>query len=373
MKRTILILFLLFPLSLFSKNLVYNWFWGIERIDHNDYFILDLRPEFHYSLFHLKLDIPVEVNSNWTLYREQWNDSKEDIVSKIEYFTVTNKNGFIRLSGLKNVSLGNKELVWEYRNDLFEPFQKKRGLSSLFSFRSFNFQFIMDDLVRYERFFFQADYRTKRLETGMAYGLDRPASADKIDLFLNYHFFQRGEWDFFWPGDYVQDLRQKAFFSSGLGMQYGPHIRFINKIKYFREHKSGAYYFGPFYVLSERRSSTDKLGFSSELKFDFFRFFSFELQIQKSGYHGWESLFLLRTGRRFPSRILCELEIVNRENTDWYDAFLETERNTILSLRSGIPLSRNLWLKLDYLKNFSGSVRSLRGVHTLLFYSEFIF
>ncbi len=89
-KNFLLFLILLFVnTNLSGKLITYNWYWGIENISPQSYFILNLKPEFNYKSFALKLNIPVEINSNGVLYKNHW-DNKEDIITKIDFLKFTN-------------------------------------------------------------------------------------------------------------------------------------------------------------------------------------------------------------------------------------------------------------------------------------------
>lgn len=374
-KTGLAVSFLLLPGLLFSGPLELNWSWGLDRINRDDYFFIHLKPGFHYSFFRLKLSLPVEVNSNWTLYRRHWDDAKEDVLSKIETLSLTNRTFLFRISGLDGVALGNGELVRDYANDLWEPLSLKRGASLGASFPGLSLKLIMDDLILYERFLAEASFRKKRIRAGAAGALDRFRDRSALNFFAGYNLMSGSRTGLWWEADLVSDLKGGSFLSLGPHLVSGTLLEFSVKLKYYPHPEKEHLFISRFTVL-ERESDLvpgKGLGYSGCLGFNLFDFIRLDSSLNKVSREGPYSSLILRTGKRFPMKIGWTFSVYNAVNREWYDVFLEREHDTFMRIRTSLPLSKNLFLKLDYLKGFHRADGGFRGLHQVLFFTEFIF
>lgn len=396
--------FLLFLISLLfvntnlsAKLITYNWYWGIENISPQSYFILNLKPEFNYKSFALKLNIPVEINSNGILYKNHWNN-KEDIITKIDFLKFTNHLLSAEVNTLNNIILGNGELVYLYSNDLFYPLLIKKGFINKIHFKNFNFIGIIDDLNDYDLFFSELNYKYKILKTGVVIAYDNDISdifdpytekpVDKnnnicyMNYYLNCNIINKKFYNLALENDIVKNLISYQFnnnliIASGFNFDFHKIINLKTKLKYYQKQLPGKIFFNKFYEIERcvfnNILQKNSMGISSSIRFFIINYFDFMFFIEKVENLSPYSMIKLKVLHDFPLKIKLSMEIYNRLVKEWYTVFTEKERNTIFIFKSHINLSKHLTLNLDYLKSFRYQDNNLRGLHQVLFYSEFLF
>ncbi len=393
---TIIALFLLHPDLTASKFFTMNWYWGIEDIKKREqFFIVNIKPEFKLKSFMLKFDIPVQINSNRRFVDNHWN-SQYDIITKIDYFSYTNDIFDLKIKTLNNIMLGNGELVYDYSCDLFDPLLIKKGLITRVRISSFNISFIIDDLIDYDLFFLEAGYKYKRFRTGVALAydddifdpylekpVDQGGRISSLNLFINYDLFRNEKIRLIIENDLIKHFKTYQFdknlnITSGLNMSYSQWMDLAVKFKYYQKKTPQRIIFNKFYdiersVINENLSDKDLFGFSTRLGFFIKKYFNISFFIEKVDTLLPYTIIKLKNLEEFPTKIRFSLELYSRLNEKWYHIFNERGKSSFLLLKSSVPLSVHLSLNLDYLKSFKYKNDDLTGLNQTLFYMEFIF
>ena len=117
--KVFLSLFFIFLIYNLTAGINYNWWWGVQRLNNANSFVIDFLPEFSFHKIKLKLELPVEFRSNYKISDDYWN-SEDDILQKIEYVKFNiNKNINLNISPLKNITFGNGILMFNFSDYIF--------------------------------------------------------------------------------------------------------------------------------------------------------------------------------------------------------------------------------------------------------------
>ncbi len=390
----ILSFLLLINISSHAEFINYNWFFGIENIGNNPYFIINLNPEINYKAFSIKFDIPIEITTNGDLNKNHWNNN-EDIITKIDFIKVTNKYFSSYIKTLKNISLGNGELVYFYSNDLFYPLLIKKGFSSSLFLNNFYFTFIIDDLNDYDLFFSEIFYKIRSLKTGLIFAydsdifdhysekpIDKNTAISFLNYYINYKLINKKKWYLNFENDAVKNIKsynykENFYGATGLKFNYNNNLCLKSKMKIYQKNIPGKIYFNKFYEIERSDfyniTTMNSLGVSSSIMVNFSKFMEFMLFMEKVKNFKPHSIFKIKTLSSFPTKINLIFEIYNKDVREWYHVFFERERKTVFIFKSSINLSLHLSLNFDYLKSFRYENNCLRGLHQTLFYSKFSF
>lgn len=398
--------FLLISISLNARLLTYSWLWGIENIGRQSYFLINLEPSVHYKNITLKLDIPIEINTNWQVDKNHW-DNKEDIITKIDYLTYTNDVFFTKIQTLNNITFGNGELIYYYSNDLFTPLIIKKGFSSGITFNNFQLHAVIDDLNDFDLIFFELFFNKGPFKTGINMGYDHdifdPYSEKPIDnntsilelnYFINYDIIKSKCHIITLENDVIKNIKSYQFnnnyiIASGLKYHYDNNT-YNNtnkksslfssdlrlKVRYYQKGIPCKVYFDKFYEIQRgdlnHITDNEKIGVFTSWNFGFFNVINFVFSFEKVKSFNPSSIFRIETLDRFPSKINSSIEFYNKEIKFWYDIISEKEKHSVVLFKNAIPLSKHLSLHFDYIKTFRYEY-TLRGLHQVVFYSKFVF
>ena len=398
-KKVLIIIILLLGLhyNLNAKTLTLEWFWGIESFgyENKQYFIMAFKPEIKLNSFALKLDLPLEINSNHNIVDYHW-DSKYDIITKLDYLSYTNQMFFAKIKTLNNIVMGNGELVYDYSNDLFNPLLIKKGLNAGFKIKSFQSIIIIDDLNDNDLFFIDLNYAYNKIKAGavIAYDNDifdpyteRPVDNNNqissLNTYFNYQVLKKEKWNLYLQNDLIKNLKTYKFednmvFASGGNLQYSKWLNVKAKFKYYQESLPPRILFNKFYeiernVINNNLSKNNSFGVSSLINCNVKKYISISFFIEKV------DKFLPYTGIKLSSledfftKIRFSLQIYNRLNDKFYHIIGEKKSNTFTIFRNYVPLSENLCLNLDYLKGFKYKNDELNELRRTIFYLKFIF
>jgi len=393
-KKYIFFLVLLITLNqAHAKGIIgYDWYWGIETINQVDYFMIDLKPEVNYSVFHLKLNIPIEINTNWNINKNHWQNNN-DIVSKIDHLSFSNSNYLFQICSLNNLTMANGELINDYADNILEPLTFLKAVQAFYAYQNYSFNFVLDDINHANLFFLQATYQSERLKTGLLYTLDNNVFEEIlvnnqervsfINPFIDYQLYSGKDFNLTFENDYIRSLQSYQLknnntFVSGLKGDYSDFLSFSLKGKYIQNYMPGKIYFNKFYFI-ERADynnlivTANSWGIAPGIGINFFDWIQLDLAIDKVQGINPYGKFVISTSKDFPSKIKSSCSIYNRNIINWSDLFSEKEYLTYFLVQNSVALSENLYLKLDYLKSFHYDQGVPRGVHQILFYSEFVF
>lgn len=397
-KGLVIIIWLLaFHYDLNAKALTMEWFWGIESFgyENKQYFIMALKPEIKLNSFALKLDLPLEINTNHNIVDYHWN-SKYDIITKIDYLSYTNKMFFAKIKTLNNIIMGNGELVYDYSNDLFNPLLIKKGLNAGFKIKSFQSIIIIDDLNDYDLFFLDLNYTYSKIKAGavIAYDndifdpytekpVDNNNQISSLNTYFNYQILKKGKWNLTLQNDFIKHLKTYKFednmvFACGGNLKYSKWLDFKTKFKYYQKNLPTRIIFNKFYeiernAINDNLSKNNSFGVSSLINCNIKKYISISFFMEKT------DKFLPYTGiklsslENFFTKIKFSLQIYNRLNDKFYQIIGERKSNTYTIFRSYMPLSENLYLNLDYLKGFKYKNDDLHELRQTIFYLKFIF
>ncbi|MBU1076157.1 MAG: hypothetical protein KKH98_02610 [Spirochaetes bacterium] len=397
MKRRLfitIIILLLFKTSLISRSISYNWFWGIENIGSDSYFMVDLKPGFNYGFFSLKLDIPIEISSNGSIYKNHW-DSPYDIITKIDHLTYTNQTHYVKILTLQNIIMGNGELIHFYSNDLFTPLLIKKGASGGLILNNFVLKLIIDDIYDFDIFFSDMNYHSDSFKGGMTFSydadiqdpyseepIDNKGSISFVDLYFNVFLLLGNSLKLTLENDAIKSIKSEPYKGNWI-FATGPNIKLFHilditgKFKYYQEGLPGHVIFNKLYEVErgsyERVTRKESMGLSGELKFILTDSILFMLFLERTEELSTYSIVKFQLLKNFPVKIKFDIEFHNRDLKEWFSIIEEKEKDTFSLLKSHVALSEHLSIHLDYLKSFSYDTYSLRGLHQVLFYSEFLF
>ncbi|MBN1897625.1 MAG: hypothetical protein JW827_02525 [Spirochaetes bacterium] len=367
----LLLLILCIPLTAHSKIVYMNWYWGVEKIGSADYFIFNLLPEFKKNSVSFQLEIPVEVNSNVHI-REKEYDGWEDIIPKIKYLQYKQDDLSIRMSSLENIGLGNRSLVFNYANDLFDTYLRKRGLLVQYKKDFFGVKGMIDNVMDWDIFALNLDSHFHSWEIGISslYDTDtgnpyseRPEDGQGperawIDININF-LIDLTPFRIKLLNDLVREFSSAAGsdnfrISSGPQIQIKP-VRFTSLIKYNQNVDTLLTPINHFYEIERSCTDMDKrTGFGYTLIFELSLadFLSMELGLEQAEKTPVSFSVGLETGDDFYTGFHTSITLFNRRIDKWYRMLEETPQNTHLKMVFTLPLSKHLDLGLVYIKSF---------------------
>ncbi len=274
----------------------------------------------------------------------------------------------------------------------------KKGFVNKIHFKNFNFIAIVDDLNDYDLFFSELNYKYKILKTGVIIGydndisdifdpytkkpIDKNNSISYMNYYLNCSIINKKLYNLALENDIVKNFISYQFnnnliIASGFNFNFYKIINLKTKFKYYQKQLPGKIFFNKFYEIERGVFNNivqkNSIGISSTIRFFLINYFDFMFFIEKVENLSPYSMIKLKVLHDFPLKIKLSMEIYNRLVKEWYNVFTEKERNTIFIFKSHINLSKHLTLNVDYLKSFRYQNNSLRGLHQVLFYSEFLF
>ncbi len=374
MRKIIIIISFLFLVSKSSTGkIVYlNWFWGVEKINQQDFFTIDFMPKFEFKNFSFQLEFPVEVNSNWKARKNDW-DGYEDIPTKIKYIQYQHRYFKINIKSLENISFQNKQLIYNYSNRLFETTIKKRGFLGETKLMPFSAKFMIDDIIDLDIFAGSVEYEINHINTGLGifYDIDvddpfsdKPQDSTGVkNLFVdfngNYRLnIKRIKIDM--ENDFIKNLSSNADPKNYIFIT-GPFLQFYYlgvkaKLIYYNNTSELKIPVNHFYEIERNTDSVNslsKLGYLFICECNIEKFIIIEFSIEKSESNPAYTYIGLSTGDNFFTAFYTKIKFYNRNVSKWYQTFQERVADTHLKMEFIFPLSEHLNFGFSYTKSFA--------------------
>jgi len=382
-----------------SRIITIDWFWGLEayNINSEQYFISTFNPKIKWNLFELKLNLPVEINSNGIINDNHWN-SPYDIITKINYLQFTNNIFYFKIKTLDSIILGNGELIYDYSNNLFHPLLIKKGMYSGLRGQYFSSSIVIDDLNDWDLFFVNLKFRYNKMVAGTILAYDNdindPYTEEPDDFnnsiycfntYINYKLLKIDKWNIELQNDLIKHLKTYQYdknivFSSGPLTTYSQWFSFKLKCKYYQKNLPARIFFNKFYEIERGTNypllKKNSIGFSSLLSIKIKKILALSFFIDKiEGYYPYAGV-KIDTLEKFFSKIHINVVSYRRYSENLIDTIIlwERQNDSFTIWRSYVPLSKNITFNLDYLKSFTYNKNStLNGFRQTLLYIQFNF
>jgi hypothetical protein len=313
----------------------------------------------------------MEFNNDFQ-FREKEYDGWEDIVPKIKYFQYSRSPVDVRLSALENINFGNRSLVFNYANDLFDTYIRKRGLLILYQKAFFKTKWMIDNIIDWDILAGNFDFDFDPWETGITLFYDTDTQNPPTEKPEDGSGSQRAYFDA--NMNYVISLKTleiKILFdfakefsgeaqSDNFRIATGPQIewqpvRFSSRIQYSQNVDSLGIFVNHFYELERSNTVIDKksgLGYILLLELFFTNFLTMELGFEQAEKSPVSFSAQIGTGKKFYTGFQTSIAIYNRKIDKWYRMLEETGQDTHLKMEFALPLSKNLDLGFTYIKSF---------------------
>ncbi len=368
MKKIFISFFIFISLNLYGIN--FNWYWGIQRRNNLDSFLINFLPEYHNTFMDIKLELPVEIKSNFKVNTYNWN-SNSDIIPKLEYLKINfYKNFSIKFKPIKNFSLANNGMFYRYSNYIFYPDNKYINFLSELKLKKFFISGMIDNV---QKFNFSNLYIAYDLSAYYKFGLMWTYSTingHKYNFLFNYSLLDKKKLNIKLQNNFIacSGISENLFvLQSGAAVNYYS-LKASMKIKSSLNTDYLYTVYDAFY-LSNNKIINEKSVFITSVFYNFFNIFSFEIGVFNYKYAN--TFFQVKSENKFFSIIKVDMSVHNRNVKKWYNVFKDTDRYSIMDLKFSIPLSENLYFNFNYIKHFKEINREPLRVMRL--YSEFKF
>lgn len=376
-----------------SKILFLNWYWGVEKIQKQDFFIINFMPEFKFNNFQVQLELPVEVNSNWKARDNDWN-GKEDIVTKIKYFLYKNNYLLFEIRSLENISFQNAQLIYNYSNRLFETLLRKRGALLYLNYLQFSAEFLTDDIIDMDMFAGSIAYAIKNIDTGIGFFLDsdindpysdKPDDKDSPDQFyanvnINYKFWIN-KIGISLENDVIKDFSedsnsQNYLFATGVVVDFF-HFNVRTKAVYYNKMKFAHTLVNYFYEIERNNfcaRDITKIGYIFSSSYNIKDFIKISFSIEKADKMPAYTLIELKTGDNFYTRFYTLIKIYQKNLRKIEELLSDRIKDSFMNIEFIFPLSEHLNFGISYIKSFTyNELNELSALRISMLKTEFRF
>ncbi len=373
MKIVLSVIFLLVFYIKISESKIFflNWYWGVEKIQKQDFFVMNFMPEIKFGDFQVQLELPVEVNSNWKARDNDWNGN-EDIITKIKYFSYKKSYFLFEIKSLENISFQNSQMIYNYSNRLFETLLRKRGTLFHFNYLQFLAKFMVDDINDMDIFAGSFVYSKKYIETGIGFFLDtdindpyidKPEDKDGasqcyVDINFNYIFSIRNI-KIALENDVIKDISKNSD-SQNYSLALGPvfefsHFNLKSKIVYYNKMKRAHTLVNYFYEIERNNiytNSITKIGYILGSRCNIKNFIEIYFGIEKAYKMPAYTLIELKTGDDFYTKFYTLIKIYQKNLHKIGELLSDRAEDSFINIEFIFPLSEHLNFSISYIKSF---------------------
>jgi len=373
MKIVLSVIFLLVFYIKISESKIFflNWYWGVEKIQKQDFFVMNFMPEIKFGDFQVQLELPVEVNSNWKARDNDWNGN-EDIITKIKYFSYKKSYFLFEIKSLENISFQNSQMIYNYSNRLFETLLRKRGALLYFDYLPFSTRFMIDDIMDMDIFAGSIVYTRKKIDTGIGFFLDsdindpytdKPEDKDNVRRFyvnVNFNYtFGIKKIKIALENDMIRDFSENADSQNYL-LALGPvfeffHFKVKSKVVYYNKMKCAHTLVNYFYEIERNNiytNSITKVGYIFGSSYNIKNFIEIYFGIEKAYKMPAYTLIELKTGDDFYTKFYTLIKIYQKNLHKIGELLSDRAEDSFINIEFIFPLSEHLNFSISYIKSF---------------------